>query len=273
MCFPMQTYGIVASLLLPSILLAADDAEAHAKRAYQLAATEAQSLTIERDSRKLVLKSEPLLRWSNPVSGQVYGDVYIWTLDDRPEAIASIFKWFSPHTHLSGEFQSLSESPLSMTRDGATIWTPDAGMEMKRLPEVQPPSDRAFQRLRQMRDLATQFKAEAVDRTDSNSKWLLRPLAKPMYRYQSESRGIIDGALFAYCQGNTNNPEVLLMIEARKAGDQVHWYYGLGRQNSLQFRVYRKGELIWDVPRLAPPWSDVRLPGKPYFMFRTEFDN
>lgn len=272
MCFSMRIGFVVTPLLLPLVSCQGDDADAHARRAYELAATEAKSLTLTAGSRPLVLKPEPLLRWSNPVSGEVYGDVYIWTLDGRPEVIASIFKWFSPHTHMSGEFQSLSESPLSMKRDGESIWTPSAGLEMKPLPGVAAPSNLAFQRLRQMRDIASQFKAEAVDRNDANSKWLLRPLAKPIYRYQSEGRGIVDGALFAYCQGNTNNPEVLLMLEARKTGDQLSWHYGLGRQNSLQFRVYRDGELIWDVPRLAPPWSDIQQPGKPYFLSRTDFD-
>lgn len=248
------------------------DAEALAQRAYKLAEAEAETLNLSRDGKPLDFRSEPLLRWSNPVSGQVYGDIYIWTAEGRPEVIASIFKWFSPHTHLSSEFQSLSESSIKMTQNGRVVWNTGPGIKMEMLTGSKPPSERAFQRLREMRELSSQFKAEAVDRADANSKWLLRPLAKPIYRYQSESQGIVDGALFAYCQGNTNNPEVMLILEARKTDDKIAWYYGLGRQNSLQFRVYRNEELVWDVPKLAPPWPNVRRPEKPYFMMRREFE-
>ena len=143
---------------------------------------------------------------------------------------------------------------------------------MKLLPKVPGPRARKFQRLQQMKALAEGFKAEAVDRNDPNKKWFLRPQSKPVFRYDSDSRGIIDGALFAFCQGNTTNPEVILMIEARKLDDDVKWYYALGRQNSLQFRVYRNDELIWNVPRLAPPWQNIKLPDKPYINFTTFFD-
>ena len=90
------------------------------------------------------------MRWSNPVSGQVFGDVY--------------------------------------------VWTPGAGMTMKLLPNVPAPRNGKFQRLQQMKALTEQFKAEAVDRNDPDKKWFLRPQSKPVFRYGSDSRGIIDGA-------------------------------------------------------------------------------
>ena len=63
-----------------------------AERAYRLADAEAKSFALEQESQPLKFESVPLMRWSNPVSGQVFGDVYVWTLQGRPEVIASIFK-------------------------------------------------------------------------------------------------------------------------------------------------------------------------------------
>ena len=258
--------------LLGVLLLAAgavhaqdpDDEAAMAEQAYQMAAEEAKRLTLWSDGRRLEFESKPVMRWSNPVSGQVYGDVYVWTLDGRPHAIASIFKWFSPRTHLSIELQSLSDLPLEMVRESRRAWAPPPSLEMKPLTGAPAPRSRDFQRLQQMKALLSQFKAEAVDRIDADNTWFLRPVTKPIYRYSSDKAGVVDGALFAFCQDNTTNPEVILVLEARRKEDGTAWHYALGRQNSVQFRVYRNDDLVWDVPKLAPPWDNIKQPGNPY---------
>src|SRR4051812_8729485 len=61
------------------------------------------------DGRQPRLVEEPVLQWSNPSAGQVYGNVFLWTSGGRPVVVGSLFKWFSPHTHMSHEFQSLAE--------------------------------------------------------------------------------------------------------------------------------------------------------------------
>jgi hypothetical protein len=267
----MRVPFVAILVVIPTVALAQQELDDQAKKAIVLAKAEAEKLELRQGTETLKREPEPLLRWSNPVSGQIYGDVYIWTLDGRPEAIASIYKWFSPHTHLATELQSLSESALTMTRSGQPAWSPGRGMEMKLLSGVDPPHENEFQRTRQMRAISEQFKAKAEDRSDPGSTWFLRPLTKPIYRYRCDQRGIIDGAMFAFCQGNTNNPEVLLMLEARTRDEETRWYYGLGRQNSLRFMVHRNDELIWDVPKLAPPWPAVSSPDKPYMVIKTDF--
>ncbi len=269
----MRAVCVMMSCLISCWCVAQEASEDQAKLAIELAKVEAKALELFQGSNKLKWETEPLLRWTNPVSGQIYGDVYIWTLDGRPEAIASIYKWFSPHTHQATELQSLSESELTMTRYGARAWSTGKGLEMKLLADAPAPSDRPFQRSRQMHAIAEQFVAQAEDRSDPTSTWNLRRLPKPIYRYQSEKRGIVDGAMFAFCQGNTNNPEVLLLLEARQRDGQTRWHYGLGRQNSLRFIVHRNGELIWDVPKLAPPWPAVNRPDQPYLVIKSQSAN
>ena len=51
-----------------------------------------------------VLREQPILRWSNPERGQVYGNVYLWTYRGRPAVVGSLFKWFSPFTYMSHRF-------------------------------------------------------------------------------------------------------------------------------------------------------------------------
>ena len=255
---PSRLFLTILVSIVPLLCLAQtkDSQNANATRAYQLAETEAKSVEVTRDSKPVQLHKKPLLRWSNPVSGEIYGDVFIWTLDGRPELIGSIYKWFKPYTHMGTELQSLSESSLEMRRDGQLIWKPKPGVEMKRLHDAPAPNANPKTVMRQMRLIAQKFHAEADDRSDSTKTWRLRALRQPIYQYENPNSGITSGAMFAFCQDDTNNPEVLLLIEARKNDEGSNWYYGLGRQNSLRFRAFYDKELNWDVPKLAPPWEN-----------------
>src|SRR5262245_25197285 len=55
------------------------------------------------------LQKDPVLKWSNPSVGEIHGNVFLWTVESRPVAVGSLFKWFTPHTHMSHEFHSLTE--------------------------------------------------------------------------------------------------------------------------------------------------------------------
>jgi hypothetical protein len=41
---------------------------------------------------ELKLESKPILRWTNPGTARVYGDLYVWTVHGRPEAALTLFK-------------------------------------------------------------------------------------------------------------------------------------------------------------------------------------
>ena len=78
----------------------------------------AYTIRLEGSDRPLTLRPEPVLKWSNPVIGTIYGDVFVWTEQGRPEAVASIYKFYSPMTHRANEFHSLSLGRLSAERNG-----------------------------------------------------------------------------------------------------------------------------------------------------------
>jgi hypothetical protein len=216
--------------------------------------------------KPLALRREPVLKWSNPERGRIYGHVFLWTANGRPEAIASLYKWYHPFTHSSHEFQSLSTGGLSATREGAAAWNvAEPGVAMQPLADVPPPGDAAPERLRQMRAAAKLFRAEATNR--EGEIFPLRLLSQPIYRYDKPSGELIDGALFAFVQAT--DPEVLLLIEVRRdeQGAAV-WRYGLARLNSIEMRVYRDEKQVWTAAEL--PWSEVRDRSRPYFTGRFE---
>src|SRR5262249_571584 len=144
--------------------------------------------------------SEPILLWSNPAAGEIHGNVFLWTVDERPVVIGSLYKWFSPHTHMSHEFQSLAADKLQAKYQGRAVWAPAApGVKFASLADAPLPTVTALQRLVQMRQLSKDFSATKVERDGSTGE--LRLLTQPVYRYADAPRGVIDGGLFAFVQG------------------------------------------------------------------------
>ena len=97
-----------------------EDDKARSDEAMRLARDEAAKYQVLRGEEfdELRLWPNPILRWSNPVSGQLYGWAFVWTHRGRPEAIASIYKWYSPHRHMGIEFHSLATAGLVTRRGG-----------------------------------------------------------------------------------------------------------------------------------------------------------
>jgi len=216
------------------------------------------------NDRVLEGRAEPVLVWSNPVVGEVYGGVFLWTLNGRPELAASIYKWYSPHTHRTHEFQSLSTSGLTASRAGKQVWTvPEPGVEFHPVPGALRPAETAAGRLLQMRRLAGQFSAEITER--DGVVRTLRLLTQPIYRYSGGGDEWNDGALFAYVLGT--DPEVLLLLESRRdAEGNFVWQSAAARMNWLEMRVRRNGELVWDVKQLLS--SEIYRGTNPYRKFQ-----
>jgi hypothetical protein len=244
------------------------DEKARAEEFRVFAKREATTYTIRREGsdRPLELQPEPILKWSNPVIGSIYGDVFIWTENGRPEAVASIYKFYSPLTHRANEFHSLSLGKVSGRREGVDVWTPSRpGLELKPIPGAPAPADSAAARLRQMRTLAQEFTGrqttrEAVERD-------MRLLAQPIYRYENTKGDLIDGGLFVFVIGT--DPEAFLLIEARRTSSgALQWQFGATRMNSIDMRIKHRDQEVWNAPEI--PWAQVWDGRQPYCVFRFE---
>lgn len=198
------------------------------------------------------LRAEPLLRWSNPNVGEVHGNVFLWTVNDRPAVVGSLFKWFTPHTHMSHEFHSLSEQPLTAKYENQEKWrTKTGGVSFTALPDAPAPAATAAQRLLQMKRFAKDFAATKQER-DGN-KVELRLLTQPIYRYAAEQEEIVDGGMFALVQGT--DPEVFLLLEARGEPAAPRWMFAPVRMNGVGFELRYQEKPIWTVEVM--PWRDI----------------
>jgi hypothetical protein len=195
------------------------------------------------------LHGEPLLRFSNPVGGVVDGIIVMWKEGERPAIFAQIFQlkdglWIH-------ECQSLASAGLSMQRGKMTKWNPDqAAAKFTELPDAPHAAEGAVQRLVQMKALAGRFSAvddfkmTAADR--ETSRYQLRLLTTPVYRYQDAKCGIHDGAVFAFVHGT--DPELFLILEHRRDGDKAGWFYELAPMTCWAVTAQVTGREVWSVP-------------------------
>jgi hypothetical protein len=215
---------------------------------------------------KPALIPKPILRWSNPVVGEIHGNVFLWTAGGRPAVVGSLFKWFTPHTHMSHEFHSLCEAPLAGKYEGTEVWrTSVGGVRFLPLDEAPAPAATAPQRLLQVRRLASEFSVTKNERDGSRQE--LRLLSQPVYRYSAPEKQIHDGALFVFVQGT--DPEVFLLLEARGQSDAPEWSFAAARMNSVGFQVRRHDQEVWSVEIM--PWRDIGSHAEIYTTFG--FDN
>ena len=215
----MSTAAIIL-LLGPMVRVGhAEDGDSEsdpAQRFSQLAESEAKSyrFAIAGKTDGFQLQPDSVLNWTNPVSGSIRGKVFIWTHEGRPCAIASIYK-YDEKTLLSTEFHSLMTEQFRAIRDDGITWSPsDSGVNVRPFVNANPPSTTRAARRLEMRSFARRFSAERID--PDESKWSLRLMPQPLFRYEAPVPGVIDGAVFALAQGT--NPDVILLIEAFQDG-------------------------------------------------------
>lgn len=241
----------------------ADTVSANATKAAEFAAAEAKRYEMryaDRSGDVLELVAEPVLRWSNPTSGEVHGSVVLWTSDGCPEAAASIYEMFTLK-QINIELVSLSEFPLKANRNGRVRWAPEAGVKFVPLPDGPAAAASAGRRQLQMRSLARRFTGALADRGDDVTLSELRLMNRPLHSYES-SDGTRDGAVFALV--NTTDPEILLIIESRKADSGREWVYAAARMHYCRLQMKLGDKVVWEVPQAAPPWDEIRGPKGQY---------
>jgi hypothetical protein len=229
-------------------------AKARSQQLLQLHVSDAASFAIFRDAahtQKLELRREPIYRWTNPtrVGGQV-GEVFVWTYRGRPEVVGSIF------SHPTGdgrrvichELHSLSLEVLSVDRDASERWVPQApGVELKPAEGAPTPARSAAQRLAQLRSLSREFTGRSL--SDQGRSWELRLLPQPLYRYESTDPDVLDGAVFTLVSSAGTDPEIILILEARKTESGPRWVYAAARFSDMNLWLNHKGQEVWSSIR------------------------
>jgi hypothetical protein len=247
------------------------------ERLMELYTGEAADYTIHRDGggkEKLVLRREPVYFWRNQVrNGEQDGAVFVWTYRGRAEVIGTFFSYPPTGTReLCHEFHSLSLSVLDVTRSSReNRWTPRApGIQLAPVEGAPKPAPSSPQRVAQMRAIAREFSAETRD--DEEKHWDLRLLPQPLYRYESTDPDVLDGAVFAFVTSAGTDPEVILVVEARKPARDPEpvWQYAVGRFTDLNLSVRHKATVVFTGQRI--PFGGIDQDGNyRYHVFRDRY--
>lgn len=209
----------------------------------------------EEEGEPLTLVTQPILRYGDPTRIDEDGTLWIWTRGERPAAIMCLFRGRpnggAPWNY---EFTSLTDRPLSLTGRSWT-WDPEE-QERKWIELEQEVPDGRSARLTALRALARQFEASA---TFNGQTYTLRLVPTPLYRYDDEDAGVVDGALFSMANGT--NPEVLLQIEARgDTNGPPRWFASIGRMGAALMDVRFAGETEWTVRAIGYSEHNPRAP-------------
>jgi hypothetical protein len=248
--------SVLLAFLLSGVASLGDEApskdDAAQKERLELMKRQAAEYEVTLDSQppgKLALHGEPLLRFSNPVGGVPDGIAVMWKEGERPAVFAQVFqikdgRWVH-------EFQSVASAGLSMRLGEATRWKPQEGaMQFSKLPDAPAAAESAAGRLLQMKEQAARFSADDDFRMNVNdretSRYRLRMLPKPVYRYRDADHGVQDGVVFAFVHGT--DPELFLSLEIRKDGDKTGWFYQLAPMTCWAVTVQLGGSEVWSVP-------------------------
>ncbi|MGI8980962.1 MAG: hypothetical protein ACR2FY_17175 [Pirellulaceae bacterium] len=212
------------------------------------------------EGAKAKLHEGPLLRWSNPTAGSVYGEVYLWSIDNRPTAVASIYRWYHPYNDSTVEIVSLSSRLLEGKENDTSVWQSSAaGVVYKPVPRSSAPAASKGARLGQMRAIARSFSAELTDKRGGDDvRRKLRLLNQPVYRYESSKNGVVDGAMFALAE--VTDPEVWLIVEAINEEGAQRWQYALARMNADALEIRLDDAIVESWPKIVDPWRNRKAP-------------
>lgn len=195
------------------------------------------------------------LRWANNARGSEDGATLLFIHDGLPLATACVYPWAK---RLEYGFGTLSRDKIVARRDGVVVWQPqESDLKFADIPRAPAPEGTRPARLRQMKTLAERFQAAMLGwKADSTDREELRLLPRPLFRYDPRTGIVVDGAVFAFVTGT--DPEVLMLIEAVKTGDQAKWQYVFVRRTSGKLEGRLDRAVVWQAEKF-PPQHDPRL--------------
>ena len=243
----MRHLCLLLCLALATVVAAADRAQEEAAETEKLCAVELPRWKLSADGVPLEPPTAPVLRWTNPAVGRVYGNTYVWLHNGRPAAVGCLFRNFHPYNQFNGELAALAGTKLLAKRDDKVMWQPKDEWKWHPLPGADAPAATAAQRLVQMRALAGEFVVELLDTRNvpRGEDQTPRLLPRPVHRYDARRTRTLDGALYAFVIGT--DPELLLLIECDTAAARPEWRFGVGRMNRDAIRLKRRGETVWEA--------------------------
>ena len=198
---------------------------------------------------------DPCLRFTNPLTDVTDGVVALYAFDrGRPAVLAQFFR-NAPRSWVT-EFAIMSELDVTILREDRPFWKPaEYVSKFTDLPDSPVPAAKPVLRLVQMRNIAEDFSVVDHFGAQEITKYDLRLLSKPVYRYSGEGK-ILDGCLFIFALGT--NPECSLLLEAYQDENGSRYRYALSPVTIYELEAQYKGRPVWGIERRMVFGSNCR---------------
>lgn len=253
--------ALVVSICLYTTLPADDKAEAipDGERIQQQidASLKDYQVFVREGDEERPLEMISALRWDNVSRGSAIGLTVLYVNKGRPHAACCIYPW---QDRLQFEFGALSRGLLRGEKEGVEFWnmaTP--GAEYHTLGHTPTAAKTKVARLLQMKKLLDRFSLTLLGwNAGDTDRQQLRLMPTPLYRYEIDGEGVIDGAVFSYSAGV--DPEALVVLELIEDAQGGHWEYAFIRRTTGKLEGYVDGQMIWTVDR----YPDTRDPQGPF---------
>lgn len=205
-------------------------------------------VTRSSDGKAVPLNDRAVFDWAS--ISDFNGAVFTWTEKGRPALVATIFSFpvaNSKQRLAVHEFASIAEGELAVVGPNRSEWDPPKLNTLQPVPGASPPPDSANLLKLQCRRIAKDFSAHMNRRGE---RWDLRLLPTPLVEYRQSSDDVLGGGLFAFV-GYSTDPEILLLIEARKSTDGAAWYYKPIRFSDKSLYLSLKDKAAWESLRIG----------------------
>ena len=189
----------------------------------------------------------PLLTFGDATQGNEAGTLWAWGTKGRPVAIMEQYRPIENESNWIHAWTITSPILLRFEEVAGQQWIPASShFELKDVPDAPKVSLQPAVRLRQMKEISRRFEAHEFWDPD-NSRFELRLLVQPVYRYSDESQSVIDAAVFVLA--HDTNPEILVQLEAHGGSNDARWRVSFSRLGSAELHVLLDGKEFWTVPR------------------------
>lgn len=204
---------------------------------------------------------KPVFSWLNAARVGTprvqHGGVFVWEDQGRAEILGTIFSQTigtrTPTMYY--ELHSLATHGLTGNRSSGLFWnTEQPGITPKLVPKTPAPAKSRGLRMAQMRRISRRFSGYSINYDDK--RWSLNLLQTPLHRTADGHPTVLDGALFTLISTAGTDPEVLVLIEARKAGEDWKWHYSLCRFTDLRTFVSLDKKEVQSYPGSGEPYPN-----------------
>jgi hypothetical protein len=232
-------------------LEAANDAGEDEKRRLRAAEQHVNRLAMHvADQATEIVKhvDRPLLAYGEPARRNSHGTLWAFGDTGRPVAFLELFQASESQAVWYQSVVRTGDRPVQLQSPDGQRWQPPRNVIARSdLDDPARPAKSGTARLRQLKSLARRFTAHEIWDPD-NSRFELRLLVQPVYRYDDADHGIQDGAAFVFAYGA--NPEIIVLLEALGSTvDSALWHYSAFPTSSAKLHVEIDGREVWTRPR------------------------